>query len=108
MLRAIIELTVTEYLQRKGRTPRPGQRLPERIRSTMRILGIPPNDPRFQPIHIKLKQSNSIISVPNLHHYVHNINAVPGKSDLDSIAFAYRPLLEMICSDLSGQQPTAV
>lgn len=108
LLRVIIELTVTEYLQLKGKTPGREQKLPVRIRNAMRILGIPANDPVFQPLQTRLNERNSIISVPNLHQYVHNVNAVPGKSDLDSIAFAYRPLLERICSDLSGQKSTAV
>ena len=108
LLRAIIELTVTDYLQRKGSAPGQNRRLPERIRDAMTMLGVPDDDASFQPLRTKLREEHSIISVPNLHQYVHNINAVPGMSDLISIAFAYRPLLESICSDLSGRQPTAV
>lgn len=108
LLRAIIELTVTEYLQYKGNIPGQNTKLPTKIRRAMRILGITEKDAEFQPLQTKLKDRNSIISVPNLHQYVHNVNALPGKSDLDSIAFAYRPLLERICSDLSGQQSMAV
>ena len=107
LLRAIVELTVTDYLQVKGSTPGQDKKLPTRIREAMKLLGIPDDDANFQPLHTKLREKHSIISVPNLHQYVHNVNAVPGRSDLDSIAFAYRPLLERICSDLSGQQPTA-
>ncbi len=107
LLRAIIELTVTEYLHLKGSTPGMNTKLPTRIHTAMRMLGIPKNDADFQPLRTKLKERYSIISVPNLHQYVHNVNAAPGKSDLDSIALAYRPLLERICSDLSGQQPSS-
>ncbi len=106
LLRAIIELTVTEYLHCKGNTPGQDKKLPTRIRETMKMLGIPDSDAQFQPLHTKLKEQHSIISVPNLHQYVHNVNAVPGKSDLNSIAFAYRPLLERICSDLRAQPTT--
>ena len=108
LLRAIIELTVTEYLQHKGSMPGQKAKLPTRIRRAMKILGITEKDAQFQPLNTKLKDRNSIISVPNLHQYVHNVNALPGKSDLDSIALAYRPLLERICSDLSGQQSMSV
>ena len=107
VLRAIIELTVTEYLHCKGSTPGQDKKLPTRIREAMKMLGISDSDAQFQPLHTKLREQHSIISVPNLHQYVHNVNAVPGRSDLNSIAFAYRPLLERICSDLSGQQATA-
>ena len=107
LLRAIIELTVTEYLHAHGRQPGQDKKLPTRIRDAMQTLGITDGDARFQPLRTKLKERDSIISVPNLHQYVHNVNAVPGKSDLDSIAFAYRPLLEKICSDLAGRQSTA-
>jgi hypothetical protein len=106
LLRATFELTVTEYLDLKGSTPGMDMKLPTRIRRAMKILGIPNNDAQFQPLRTKLKERYSIISVLNLHQYVHNVNAAPGKSDLDSIALAYRPLLERICSDLSGQQST--
>lgn len=106
LLRAIIELTVTEFLHCKGSTPGQDKKLPTRIREAMKTLGIPGSDPQFQPLHTKLKEQHSIISVPNLHQYVHNVNAVPGRSDLNSIAFAYRPLLERICSDLKAQQAT--
>ena len=107
LLRAIVELSVTEYLVCRGITPSRGQKLSTRIRKAMELLGIPNDDPAFQPLVTKLNEQHSIISVPNLHQYVHNPNAVPGKSDLYSIAFAYRPLLERICSDLSEQQSTA-
>ncbi len=73
----------------------------------MKLLDIPTNDPQFQPLQTKLNEQYSIISVPNLHQYVHNINAMPGKSDLNSIALAYRPLLVRICSDLGERQTTA-
>ena len=106
-LRAIIELTVTEYLHRKGRAAGQDKKLPTRIREAMKMLNISDSDPHFQPLRTKLREQDSIISVPNLHQYLHNVNAMPGKSDLDSICFAYRPLLERICSALSGQQPTA-
>ena len=107
LLRVIIELTVTEYLYRKGKPPGQDKKLPTRIRDAMKMLGVEDNDPHFQPLRTKLREQDSILSVPNMHQYLHNVNAVPGKSDLDSIAFAYRPLLERICSDLSGQQSTA-
>lgn len=100
LLRAIIELTVTEYLDRKGNTPGKDMKLTTRIREAMKLLSIPNKDPEFQPLRTKLNEKYSIISVPNLHQYVHNPNAMPGKSDLDSIAIAYRPLLVRICSDL--------
>ena len=104
LLRAVVELTVTEYLVRRGNTPGRDTKLSTRIREAMKLLDIPNDDPHFQPLVTKLNEQHSIISVPNLHQYVHNPNAVPGKSDLDSIAFAYRPLLERICSDLSERE----
>ncbi|MCY3821778.1 MAG: hypothetical protein OXH52_20900 [Gammaproteobacteria bacterium] len=100
LLRVIIELTVAEYLDSKGARPAPKEKLATNIRSTLSRLGIPDDDPRFQPLQTQLKQQHSIISVPNLHQYVHNVAAAPGRSDLNSIALAYRPLLEAICSDL--------
>ena len=100
LLRVIFELTVTEYLHRKGASPAPREKLATNIRSALTRLGILDNDPGFQPLRTQLKQQDSIISVPNLHQYVHNANAAPGQSDLNSIALAYRPLLEAICSDL--------
>ena len=100
LLRAIFELTATEYLVSKGRTPGEQTRLASNIRNAMRELGITDDDDRFRPLRTQLQQQFSIISVPNLHQYVHNVHAAPGKSDLNSIALAYRPLLEAICSDL--------
>ena len=100
LLRAIFELTATEYLVSKGSTPGEKTKLATNIRNAMRELGIADDDDRFRPLRTQLQQKFSIVSVPNLHQYVHNVNAAPGQSDLNSIALAYRPLLEAICSDL--------
>jgi len=100
LLRAIVELTVTEYLQSQGMTPRREDKLASNVRNAMTQLGIANDDDDFRPLRTHLQQQFSIISVPNLHQYVHNVHAAPGQSDLNSIAVAYRPLLEAICAAL--------
>ena len=100
LLRVIFELTVTEYLDRKGARPAQNETLATNIRTALRRLDVAEDDSRFHPIQTQLKQRHSIISVSNLHQYVHNPDAAPGRSDLNSIALAYRPLLEAICSNL--------
>ena len=101
--RVIIELAVTDYLHRKGNTQSPNIKLKTRVRNAMTELGIPDSDDSFRPLRTQLADSQSIISVPSLHQYLHNPNAAPAQSDLNSIAIAYRPLLVAICSDLGSQ-----
>lgn len=108
LLRAIVELSVTEYLHRTGSTAGADKKLAERVREAMSKLNIAASDPRFQPLRTQLRDRNSIISVPNLHQYLHNVNAAPGRSDLNSIAMAYRPLLEEICTDLHARSSSSV
>lgn len=103
--RVVIELSVTDYLHRKGKTQSPNVKLKNRVRNAMAELGIADNDDAFRPLRTQLADRDSIISVPSLHQFLHNANAAPGRSDLNSIAIAYRPLLAAICADLRTQSP---
>ena len=98
--RCVVELSVVQYLKSRDKPVSKSAKLAQLIRAALVELGIADNDQRFHAVQTHLQNASSVMSVRHLHEYVHNVDAAPGESDLNSIAVGYRPLLEEICAAL--------
>ena len=98
--RCVVELSVVQFLESRGRSVSKSAKLAQLIRATLDELDVGDGDRRFHAVRTHLQNAASVMSVRHLHEYLHNADTAPGESDLNSIAIGYRPLLEEICTAL--------
>jgi len=98
LLRAILELSVDQYIAKKKLSTE--GRLRKRVQRALNEVDSTRKDERFQGVRQGLSDGTSLLAVATLHGYVHNPHFHPGGSEIRAIAANLTPLLEALNNDL--------
>lgn len=94
LLRVVVDLMVTEALQKNGKKVK--QELKARIRDALLLVDPNQNDRAFQGVRTGLQDGTSLMSISTMHGYVHNAKFSPTTGDLKALAANYEPFLQAL------------
>lgn len=98
MIRAILDLSIDEFLERKGLTR--DQEMKKRLKKCLGAVDPKGKDQRFKAVRVGLEDGTSLYAVATLHGFIHNRHLRADRSHVEAIAENIEPFLQALNDDV--------
>jgi hypothetical protein len=94
LIRAILDLSIDEFLERKGLTR--DREMKKRLKRCLASVDSTGKDQRFKAVRVGLEDGTSLYSVATLHGFMHNRHFRADRSHVEVIADNIEPFLQAL------------
>lgn len=98
LIRAILDLSIDEFLERKGLTR--DQEMKKRLKKCLGAVDPKGKDQRFKAVRVGLEDGTSLYAVATLHGFIHNRHLRADRSHVEAIAENIEPFLQALNDDV--------